>query len=62
MDSGADLKAINARIVALKQTTLELQTLGAGIPCIARNAVRILASLKMLEIGFFDVMDLCSDE
>jgi len=62
MDSGADLEAINARIVALKQTTLELQTLGAGIPCIARNAVRILASLKMLDIGFSDVVGLGADE
>jgi hypothetical protein len=62
MGSGADLEAINARIVALKQTVLELQTLGADIPCIARNTVRMLASLKMLEIGFSDVMDLGADE
>jgi hypothetical protein len=57
-----DLAAINARIVALKKTALELKALGADIPCLVRNTARILASLKMLEIGFCDVADLESGD
>jgi hypothetical protein len=62
MDSGTDLAAINARIITLKETALELKTLGADIPCLVRNTARILASLKMLEIGVSDVVDLESGD
>jgi hypothetical protein len=62
MDPETDLAAINARIAALKKTALELKTLGADIPCIDRTTARILASLKMLEIGFSDVADLESGD
>jgi aspartate/glutamate racemase len=58
MDSAIDLAAINARIVTLKKTALELKALGADIPCLCCNTARILASLKMLEIGFSDVVEL----
>jgi hypothetical protein len=62
MDSGVHLEAICTRIAGLKRIAIELQTLGADIPCLARNTTRILASLKMLEIGFMDVMDLGSGD
>jgi hypothetical protein len=62
MDSETDLAAINARIATLKNTALELKALGADIPCLDRNTARILASLKMLEIGFSDVVDLDSGD
>jgi aspartate/glutamate racemase len=58
MEPGIDLQAINARIVALKKSALELQALGAEIPCLACNTARVLASLKMLEIGFCDAAGL----
>ena len=62
MYSGTDLEAINARIITLKRAALELKDLGADIPCLVRNTARILASLKMLEIGFSDAMDLESGD
>lgn len=55
MESGIDLDAIRARIATLKTTAMELDALGEDIPSICRNTARILASLKMLEIGFSDL-------
>jgi hypothetical protein len=36
----------------------ELKRLGEDFPAVARNAERMLASLKMLEINVSDVIDL----
>jgi hypothetical protein len=62
MDSEMNLAAISDRIATLKKTALDLKTLGVNVPCIVRNTARILASLKMLEIGFSDVADLESGD
>jgi aspartate/glutamate racemase len=62
MDSAIDLKAISERIAALKKTVLELRSMGADLPCLACNTARILASLKMLEIGFCEAADLESGD
>lgn len=62
MDSVPDLKAIRERIAALQKNAQELKSMGADLPCLARNTERILASLKMLEIGFCEVADLESDD
>jgi len=53
-----DLKKIHAKIQLLKETTLELNRIGEDFPAIARNTVRILASLKMLEINVSDLIEL----
>jgi prefoldin subunit 5 len=42
----------------IKKATLELKQLSGGIQAIDRNAERILASVKMLEINISDVKDL----
>jgi hypothetical protein len=53
-----DLKKIDDKIQLLKQTTQELNRIGEDFPAIARNTVRILASVKMLEINVSDLLEL----
>ncbi len=49
---------LDRRIQAIKTAARELQDLSAGIQAVDRNADRILASVKMLEINVSDVLDL----
>ena len=58
MNSEVDLQGIYARIASMKQTALELKAMGEDLPCLVRNMERILASLKMLEIDFCDLVEL----
>ena len=53
-----DLKKINAKIQLMKKTAQELNQIGESFPAIARNTVRILASVKMLEINVSDLVEL----
>jgi hypothetical protein len=53
-----DLKKLNAKIQLLKKTAQELNQIGENFPAIARNTVRILASVKMLEINISDLVEL----
>jgi len=62
MGEAIDLKRINERIAALKITALELKAMGDELPSLASNTARILASLKMLEIGFCDPAMLESED
>jgi len=61
MNSQVDLHAIHARVASMKQTALELKAMGEDLPCLVRNTERILASLKMIEIDFCDVVELEND-
>jgi prefoldin subunit 5 len=56
--SRGELRKLDTRIKAIKKTTQELKQLSGGIQAIDRNAERILASVKMLEINISDVKDL----
>ncbi len=58
MDNPLELDAINAKIQVLKKTAEELKRLGTDFPAVSRNADRILASVKMLEINVTDWVDL----
>ena len=51
-----DLNEINAKIQLLKKTAEDLNRIGEDFPAIARNTVRILASVKMLEINVSDLV------
>ncbi len=51
-----DLKKLATRIKAIRKAAQELKELGAGIPEVNRNADRILASVKMLEINITDLL------
>jgi len=53
-----EIKKIDTRIKVIKKAAEELKELSAGIPAVDRNAARILASVKMLEINISDVKDL----
>jgi hypothetical protein len=53
-----DLKKIDEKIQAMKSTAEELKRLGDNFPALARNSVRILASIKMLEINISDLVEL----
>jgi hypothetical protein len=58
MNPQIDLDKINANIVLMKKAAEELNRMGKDFPALARNTVRILASLKMLEINVSDIMEL----
>jgi hypothetical protein len=53
-----DLNRIDDKIQLLKKTTEELNQLCQDFPAIARNTVRIMASVKMLEINVSDLVEL----
>jgi hypothetical protein len=53
-----EIGKIDTRIKAIKKAAEELKGLAGRIPAVDRNAVRILASVKMLEINISDVKDL----
>ncbi len=55
-----ELKKIDTRIKVIKKAALELKESFGDIPAVERNAARILASLKMLEINFSDISALLS--
>jgi hypothetical protein len=52
-----DLDKINEKIKLMKKTAQELNQIGESFPAIARNTVRILASVKMLEINVSDLVE-----
>ncbi|MEI9478664.1 MAG: hypothetical protein WCO26_19130 [Deltaproteobacteria bacterium] len=54
------LKKIDTRIKTIKKAAQELKELSGGIPAVDRNAVRILASTKMLEINISDLLEFTS--
>jgi hypothetical protein len=53
-----EIGKIDTRIKTIKKAAQELKELSGRIPAVDRNAVRILASVKMLEINISDVKDL----
>ena len=54
MDNSIDLEVIDAKIQVIKTAAEELKQLGHKFPAVSRNAHRILASIKMLEINVTD--------
>ena len=51
-----DLKEIDDQIQIIKRAALELKNLSEGIQAVDCNVQRILASIKMLEINFSDLL------
>ena len=58
MKSQIDLTEINSKIQMMKLTAEELSRIGENFPAIARNIVRLSATIKMLEINISDVVEL----
>jgi len=57
-DQQIDLQALDAKIQTIKEAAEELKSMGENNPALTRNAVRILASTKMLEIDISDLVGL----
>jgi hypothetical protein len=53
-----DIKKLDTKIQLLKKITEELNQQCQDFPAVARNTVRILASVKMLEINVSDLVEL----
>ena len=53
-----EIQKLDTRIQKIKKAAQELKALSRKIPAVDRNTVRILASVKMLEINVSDVKDL----
>ncbi len=53
-----EIKKLDTRIQAIKKAAQELKKFSEGIQAIDRNAERILASAKMLEINVSDLLGL----
>jgi len=57
MEHQIDLKEIDRKIRSMKGTAEELRKMGEEFPALYRNASRILASIKMLEINVSDLVE-----
>ncbi len=53
-----EIKKLDTRIKAVKKAAQELKKFSEGIHAVDRNADRILASVKMLEINISDLLEL----
>jgi hypothetical protein len=58
MQPTIDMDNMRLNIQFARKAVEELKRLGEDFPAVARNAERMLASLKMLEIDVSDVIDL----
>jgi uncharacterized protein HemX len=57
MNHAIDMEGLQLNLQRARQAVEELRRLGGNFPAVARNAERILASLKMIEINVSDVAD-----
>ena len=62
MSSAIEINQVHAKIQVLKETAQDLERMGDEFPALARNTVRILASIKMLEINVCDVVNLANND
>ena len=53
-----ELKKLDTRIKNIRKAAQELKKLSQGIQAVDRNADRLLASVKMLEINISDLLEL----
>ncbi len=58
MNSQIDINQIHAKTQLMKKMAEELNQIGENFPALARNTVRILAGLKMLELNISDVVEM----
>ncbi len=52
-----ELKKIDDKIKLLRDTAKELNSLANDIPAITRNTIRLLATVKMMELNISDCID-----
>jgi len=51
-----EMKKMDTKVKTIKKAAEELKELSRNIPAVDRNAARILASVKMLEINVSDLL------
>jgi len=56
MELDLKIDEIHAEIQSIKRSANQLEKLGGNLPAVTRNALRILASTKMLEINISDIV------
>ncbi len=52
-----NLRDIDSRIQAMKREAEKLKDMAGNFPALDKNMVRILASIKMLELNISDIVD-----
>jgi hypothetical protein len=57
MEARIDLTELDTRVKVIKEAATQLIELSGGIEALRRNADRILASVRMLEIHVSDLLD-----
>lgn len=55
-----DISSLSNKIQLIKELTEEIKSMSKEFPAVERNAVRILASIKMLELNVTDILILDS--
>jgi hypothetical protein len=60
MAQAYEIKKMAEKIKALRKNAEELKEISGGIPAVVKNADRILADIKMLEIDVIDAAQLMS--
>ena len=58
MQPTIEMDNLHRNIQSARKAAEELKRLGEDFPAVARNAARMLASLKMLEINVSDVIEM----
>lgn len=58
MELKVDLHAMDAEVRRIKSAVEKLEGMGENFPALARNSVRIRASVKMLELNISDYVSL----
>jgi hypothetical protein len=62
MEPIADLQTMDIEVRQIKSAAERLSRMGENFPALARNALRILASVKMLELNISDYVALESED
>jgi hypothetical protein len=58
MTAQPDIEKLDDQIQLLKKAALALSEMGDQFPAVKKNAARVLASIKMMEINVSDVVRL----
>lgn len=58
MSQQYDVKNMVAKIKTLRKETEDLKKISGGIPAVEKNADRILANIRMLEMDIVDAAEL----
>ena len=58
MTAQPDIEKLDDQIQVLKKAALALSEMGDEFPAVKKNAARVLASIKMMEINVSDVVRL----